>query len=94
MVKWDFGSLCVVCGSPYTERHHIFYGIANRRKSEQWGYVIPLCREHHTGPNGIHFNKEMNDRWRERAQKHFEENYGTREDFRREFGKSFLKEGV
>lgn len=90
MEAWDFGKACVVCGDPTADRHHIFYGTANRKISERYGYVIPLCRKHHTGPDGIHFNKAMDDHWKRLAQIHFEENYGTRSGFIKTFGRSYL----
>lgn len=81
---------CLVCGSPYTECHHVFYGTANRKLSDQYGLVIPLCQEHHRGQTGIHFNKEFDTAMKELAQRKFEELYGNREAFRTIFGKSYL----
>lgn len=87
---WDAGSVCVVCGSPNVERHHVFFGTANRKISEKHKYVIPLCRMHHTGGNGIHRNRGMDLRWKELAQQHYEKHMGNRQDFIKEFGKSWL----
>ena len=81
---------CVVCGSPFVEWHHTMYGVSNRKNSEEYGYVIPLCYAHHRGKNGIHFNKELDLYWKRKAQEHFEETYGTREDFIRIFGRNYL----
>ena len=81
---------CYVCGYPYVEVHHIFYGTANRKISDKYGYVVPLCREHHTGSTGVHFNKVFDMHLRKIAQKHFEAEYGDRNEFRRVFGKSYL----
>lgn len=88
--KWDAGEVCVVCGNPNVQRHHIICGTANRRISDRYGYIIPLCYEHHLGGNGIHRNRGMALFWMELAQQHFERHIGTREDFRKEFGKSYL----
>jgi hypothetical protein len=38
----------------------------------------------------VHFNKELDLKLKEMAQRYYEENYGTREDFIKEFGKSYL----
>ena len=46
--------ICYKCGCPATEIHHIFNG-AMRKKSEQYGAVVPLCRECHAR---IHDNAE------------------------------------
>lgn len=82
--------VCAVCGSPYIEMHHVFYGTANRRISDKYGYIIPLCHEHHRGAYGIHGNFKMDDYFKRIAQRHFEEHVGTREEFRKLFGKSWL----
>lgn len=81
---------CFVCGSPYVQMHHIFYGTANRKISDRYGYIVPLCQEHHTGQTGVHFDKQFDLALKELVQKHFEKNHGTREDFRNVFGKSYL----
>lgn len=88
--NWNFGKTCVVCGSTYVEMHHIYHGTANRKQADKYGYIIPLCREHHTGNNGIHFNKEMDLHWKKTAQIHFEFHYGSREDFINIFGRNYL----
>lgn len=87
---WDAGAVCVVCGSPYVQRHHIIMGTGNRRISDKHGYIIPLCMEHHTGGNGIHRNRGMALYWMQLAQEHYEQHKGTRTDFIREFGRSYL----
>ena len=81
---------CIVCGSPYVEVHHIFYGTANRKISDKLGYVMPLCREHHTGGTGIHFNKGFDNYMKKHAQEHFEAHFGDRNEFIRVFGRSYL----
>ena len=87
---WDAGMYCVVCGSPKIQKHHVFGGTANRRISEKHRYIIPLCMEHHTGHNGIHFNGGRDLFWKQTAQMHYEKHKGTRSDFICEFGKSWL----
>lgn len=51
---------CFICGCHgYTEKHHIFGGVANRRLSEQdglWVYLCPDC--HNRPPNGAHFSPQ------------------------------------
>ena len=81
---------CYVCGSPYVQIHHILYGVANRKISDKYGYIVPLCIDHHTGNNGVHFKKPLDLHLKKKAQKHFEANYGTREAFIKVFGKSYL----
>jgi hypothetical protein len=81
---------CFVCGSSKVQVHHIFFGTANRRISDKYGYVAPLCAAHHTGDAGVHFNKDFDLYLKKLAQAHFESQIGTREDFRKVFGKSWL----
>lgn len=79
---------------PYTEEHHIFEGTANRRKSEEHGMKVNLCPAHHRGNaqgnrQAVHHNSQMADMLHEAGQRKFEETH-TREEFRREFGQSWL----
>lgn len=83
---------CIFTGSPYIERHHIFGG-ANRKKSEQYGFIVPLRYDLH--PNGARFIKTdqtalIDQHLKEMAQTYYESNYGSRDDFRNDFGKSWL----
>lgn len=88
--EWSPGERCVICGSVKVDRHHIFCGTSNRKQSDKHGYVIPLCREHHTGGNGIHRNRGLAMVWMQIAQAHYEKHIGDRLSFINEFGKSYL----
>lgn len=86
---------CYFTESPYIERHHIFEGRQGYKiKSENRGFVIPLRRDLH--PNGAHFDRLQPDniglglKLKQMAQTYYEAHYGSRDDFRREFGKSYL----
>lgn len=84
---------CIFTGSPYVERHHVFPGVANRPKCEKYGFVAPLRYDLH--PNGARFsptpeNKNIDLFLRRRCQRWYETNIGSREDFIKEFGKSWL----
>lgn len=81
---------CYFTGTAPVERHHIWGG-ANRKNSEKYGFVIPLRPDLH--PNGAQAGKsaaEIDLQLKKMSQRYFEEHYGTREDFRRIFGKSVL----
>ena len=81
---------CYFTGSSIVERHHVFPA-ANRTKCEKYGFVVPLRPDLH--PNGVHAGpraKEIDTILKERCQEYYEAHYGTREDFRKEFGKSYL----
>lgn len=84
-------NVCLVCGSPYIEIHHVFFGTANRRLSDRYGYVVPLCPTHHReGAYSAHKSRELDMEYKCMAQRHFEEHNGSREDFIRIFGRSYL----
>lgn len=82
---------CYFTGTAPVERHHIWGG-SNRKNSERYGFVIPLRPDLH--PNGARadrrYAKDIDTRLKRMAQEYFEEHYGTREEFRSIFGKSWL----
>ena len=83
---------CFVCGIGLNVHdHHILYGTSNRKNSEKRGLKVWLCAYHHNMSNeGVHFNKDLDLKLKQMAQRYYEENYGTRDDFRREFGRNYL----
>lgn len=85
----DDMDVCIICKRPRQQVHHVF-GSFNRAKSTKYKYLLPLCEEHHTGPNGVHANRQMDVHFKQLAQRHFEKTHGTREDFIKAFGKSWL----
>ena len=84
---------CFLCGGYGAfECHHIFGG-AYRKKSEKYGLVVYLCgnRCHRNGKTAVHRSGEQMRRLRRYGQpKAMQEQGWTEEDFRREFGKSYL----
>ena len=81
---------CYICGSVNNlHLHHIFFGIANRKKSDEQGLWVYLCMSHHTGNDGVHRNRKIDLMLKEIAQSEFEKSH-TREEFRQIFGKSYL----
>lgn len=81
---------CYVCGSPYIQIHHCIYGVANRKLSDKYGLVVPLCCEHHTGNAGVHRNKDLDLHLKKLSQEAFERKYGARNEFIRVFGRNYL----
>lgn len=83
---------CYVCGKETgLHKHHIFYGTANRKLSEEDGCICYLCAFHHNGGDwGVHFNKDLDLRLKRECQRAWEEKNGTREDFIKRYGKSWL----
>ena len=71
--------------------HHCFEGTGRRNVSDKYGLTVKLCPMHHNASNeGVHFNKENDLIIKRMAQKYYEENIGSREDFIRDFIKSYL----
>lgn len=82
---------CYVCHTTYNlQDHHILFGTANRKQSEKYGLKVWLCREHHTGSRGVHFNKHLDLHLKKLAQEHFEGKIGARNEFIRVFGRNYL----
>ena len=84
---------CMFTGDPRCERHHIFYNMGGKMKErcEKYGFIAPLRPDLH--PNGVHAGprrKEIDTDLKQRCQRYYEENYGTREKFIEEFGRSYL----
>lgn len=83
---------CMFTGTSACHRHHIFYG-SRRAISERYGYVVPIASYLHEFNKGsVHDNpnKGLDLTLKQMAQRHFEAHHGTREDFIKEFGKSWL----
>lgn len=81
---------CIVTGSARVEIHHVFNG-PDRDLSEKYGFLIPLRPDwHNFSPYSIHMDQKFDESWKRYAQQYYEEHIGSREDFRREFGKSYL----
>lgn len=87
-------SKCYECGETKNlEYHHIMNGVY-KKKSEEYGLIVRLCRKHHTGEEGVHtFPQERMIPLKAKAEKRWLEVYGkTVDDFRAEFGKNYLEE--
>lgn len=81
---------CFICGKQGNlDVHHCCSGTANRKNSEAYGLKIYLCRECHTM---VHNKREIEIQIKQFAQRRWEEEYGTREDFIKVFGKSWILE--
>lgn len=81
---------CIYTGSTCVERHHIF-GAANRDRSEKYGFVVPLRPDLH--PNGAFAGqsaKLIDIELKQKAQHYYEEHHGSRQEFIKEFGKSYI----
>lgn len=81
---------CLICGSPYVEEHHVFYGTADRKLSEQYGLKVYLCHKHHRDSRaGVHFDPSFDKFLKRLAQEKFEETH-SHEEFMRLFMRDYL----
>lgn len=83
--------MCIVCGTMFNlHRHHIFFGTANRKLSEEDGLWVYLCGRHHNLSNeGVHFNRELDIGLKKLGQKTYEKDH-TREEFMNRYGKNYM----
>lgn len=71
--------------------HHIFEGTGRRKMSDKYGLTVRLCPAHHNASNeGVHFSKENDLIIKRMGQEYYEAHIGTREEFIRDFIKSYL----
>ena len=81
---------CIITGDGNVAIHHVFNG-ANRKRSEKYGFLVPLRPDwHNMTPYSVHMDQRFDDSLKRMAQEYYEAHYGSREDFRSEFGKSYL----
>lgn len=74
----------------YTEEHHVFYGGGLRQISEENGFKVYLCMEHHKeGPKAVHNCREVREFLCRVFQKKYEETH-TREEFLTLIGRNYL----
>lgn len=80
---------CYVCGSNKNLHiHEVYYG-PNKNNSIKYGCCISLCANHHNMTDeGIHFNRKLDLKIKEKMQIKFEEVYPNF-DFLKIFGKNY-----
>ena len=84
--NWD---VCYFCHGPKQHVHHIMNS-ANKKKSEKYGLLIPVCFKCHAQIHDNSTQKELNMlAVRRIGQKKFEELY-SRELWMKEFSKNYL----
>ena len=82
---------CYITGSINNLHCHHIFGGANRKLSEKYGLKVWLRADwHNMSSYGVHFNRTLDLQLKQVGQLAFESRFGTREDFRRIFGKSYL----
>lgn len=94
----DLPKVCFLCGrngvGDPLDAHHIFGG-ANRKLSERYALVVPLCHDrcHENGKNAVHRNAATAQALHEFGQRLAMERMGwSIEEFRAVFGRNYLPE--
>lgn len=89
----DDMSTCYITHLNVVHVHHIFNG-SRKAASEKRGFLVPLHPTLHLyGPDSVHQNpnKGLDLMLKQKCQRYYEEHYGSREDFIKEFGKSYIE---
>lgn len=84
---------CLVCGLTATlHRHHVFFGVSNRKKSEEDGCWVWLCHHHHNGSkDGVHFNMKLDKQIKRLSEEKWLNYYNkTIDDFIQRYGRNYL----
>lgn len=92
-VLTDDLSKCYVTGLNVVHIHHVFPGTSRRALSEKYGFIVPLHPTlHNLGPDSVHMNPNhgLDLKLKQECQTYYEAHYGTREEFIKDFGKSYL----
>lgn len=85
-------NICSVCGKRIIgarNLHHIMNGTAYRTKSDEDGLVVYL---HPTCHQWLHNHPMSMRTFKQRAQRYYEANIGTREQFIKRYGKNYLED--
>lgn len=89
----EYDGICFFCGRQAEGEHHLIFGTAGRDLSEKDGLKVPTCNDcHNTGEvlRRIHDNPMAEKLSKMLGQAIFEGRIGTREEFQKRYGKSYL----
>lgn len=89
----EYRNICFFCGEAAECEHHLLFGNGIRKLAEKDGLKVPCCNRCHNMGNiteRIHDNIMAERMSKMLGQAMFELKIGTREEFRRRYGKSYL----
>jgi len=89
----EYTEICSFCGRQSEGEHHLIFGTAGRELSEKDGLKLPVCNNcHNMGDplKRIHGNSMAEKLSKMLGQAIYEAKIGTREQFRKRYGKSYL----
>ena len=83
------GERCWYCGGQIgLERHHVMTG-PNRKLAEKYGLWVWVCHDHHTGKDGVQYNRQKADALKRLGQIAFEARH-SHDEWMEIFGKNYL----
>jgi hypothetical protein len=96
----EYKDICLVCGAPAAETHHLVFGRGIRPLADEDGLMVPLCAKCH---KEIHYSGTAAALSKILGQLQFEDEYMARaslygintrefarEAFRKRYGRSYL----
>lgn len=89
----EYKNICFFCGAKAECEHHLLFGTGIRSLAEKDGLKVPSChRCHNIGAinERIHENSMAEKLSKMLGQAIYEKEIGSREEFRRRYGKSYL----
>ncbi|MBN2878670.1 MAG: hypothetical protein JXN65_03475 [Clostridia bacterium] len=89
----EYKDICFFCGAPAECEHHLLFGSGTRQLADKDGLKVPSCNKcHNMGQinERIHENPMAEKLSKMLGQAIYESKIGTREEFRRRYGKSYL----
>lgn len=89
----DYDGICAFCGAPAECEHHLIFGNGKRALAEEDGLKLPSCNNCHNMASileRIHDNPMAEKLSKMLGQMAYESKIGSREDFMRRYGKSYL----
>ena len=89
----EYHSICFFCGRPAECEHHLVFGNGLRDICDKDGLTVPSCNNCHnmgTVSRRIHDNPMAEKLSRMLGQAIYESKIGSREEFKKRYGKSYL----
>lgn len=89
----EYTDTCFFCQNRAEAEHHLIFGRGLRDIAEKDGIKVPVCNKHHNLgklTEQIHENPMAEKLSKMLGQAIWEQHYGTREDFRKRYGRSYL----
>ncbi len=89
----DYEGICFFCGKEAEGKHHLIFGTGKRELCDKDGLTVPICNGCHNlgeASSRVHGNPMAEKLSKMLGQAVYEGRIGTREEFRKRYGKSYL----